>query len=530
MKLSSARAGLRVAVAGVLLALAVTGTGVPERAYAQSAFAFTDSFDDAVDADPTYGLNDALASRQRGTQRAIPYERVSGVWYPAQRPRPWYSQVNKSNRPDVLSFHVGTSAVRLDAPVVGADGGQVVAAVTTDPVVGDVSSGAWSSLVLAADRGASGYVDRADVALAALVRSDGRVQVFSRGRLVASSGQPATPDGQGRFRMEASARTGSTAATVRVGSTTLDVTLAAPLPSTTHLFLGAFLSDGAATTTFDDLAVSRLDPSAVPGAAGPRYFGYYAARLTPALGNHLSEVRGRSNLNVVSVSDYDKYVPEVLDDCAPAGCLLYTGNEFFRGCDKAGAPTCDLYPDFRERWNRLAEKVRSRMSFVAGFYLLDEPYHRGASPEEITTAARTIKETFPAAKVMLVEAAYKVDDAMVVPHEVDWVGFDWYCQPTTEVERVLRKLESRAAGGQGIFLFPQATPLRACGAKPGYGTDAELAALQWEYLRLAERHPRVVGLMSFGLWVEDTPVSRLPATIDAHERIAGQILARGRAG
>jgi hypothetical protein len=526
---SPARSGLRLGIVTAILGLVVAAVGVPERAYAQAAFAFTDSFDDAVGADPTYGLNDALATRQRGTQRAIPYERSSGVWYPAEPPRPWYSQVNQSNRPDVLSFHVGTSAVRLAAPVVGSDDGRVVAAVTTDPVVGDGASDAWSSLVLA-DRGASGYVDRPDVALGALVRSDGRVQVFSRGRLVASSPQPATPDGQGRFRVEVSARTGGAAATVRVGSTTLDVRLSGRLPRTTHLFLGAFLSDGAATTTFDDLAISRLDPSAVPGAGGPRYFGYYAARLTPALGNHLSEVRGRSNLNVVNVSDYDKYVPEVLDDCAPASCLLYTGNEFFRGCDQAGVPTCDLYPDFRERWNRLAEQVRSRMSAVAGFYLLDEPYHRGASPEEVTTAARTIKETFPGAKVMLVEAAYKVDDAMVVPREVDWVGFDWYCQPTTEVEQVLRELESRATGGQGIFLFPQAAPLRDCGAKPGYGTDPELAALQWEYLRLAERHPRVVGLMSFGLWVEDTPVSRLPATIDAHERIAGQILARGRAG
>src|SRR5690606_9004278 len=60
-----------------------------------------------------------------------------------------------------------------------------------------------------------------------------------------------------------------------------------------------------------------------------------------------------------------------------------------------------------------------------------------------------------------------------------------------------RTLET-AAAGKDLFLLPQAAPLEACGAKPGHTSDADLAALQWDHLDLARRHPRAVGPMTFG--------------------------------
>ncbi|MGJ6964343.1 hypothetical protein ACSDR0_20760, partial [Streptosporangium sp. G11] len=129
-------------------------------------------------------------------------------------------------------------------------------------------------------------------------------------------------------------------------------------------------------------------------------------------------------------------------------------------------------------------------------------------------------------KGSMVEAGPKVTPTMTVPSAIDWVGFDWYCQPISKIEETLATLESVTGSHQELFLLPQATPLRACGSKPGYQTDADLAELQWNYVDLAKRHPRVTGLMSFGLWVESTPVTNLPRTMDAHERIAAQALAR----
>ena len=255
-----------------------------------------------------------------------------------------------------------------------------------------------------------------------------------------------------------------------------------------------------------------------------RYFGYFAARLSPSGGDHLAEVADRSNLNWVQVSDVDRYRPEVLDGCRPGGCIVSTGNEFFTGCDKAGSTTCRLYPNYRERWMRLANAVNSRFGKVGAFYLLDEPQFRGASPADLATAARTIKHTHPSTPVMMVEAGPKVTDSLVVPPEVDWVGFDWYCQPFSAVASKLGTLERRTAAHQRLFLVPESAPLQACGGKPGHRTDAEIASLQWDYFRLAEAHPRVLGLLAFGFWTSGYGSADLPLTVAAHRQIAARVI------
>lgn len=488
-----------------------------------TALGFTDSFDRAVDHDPTYGLNDNLAGRQRGTQRGVPYSRSPGLWYKAAAPRPWYSQVNHIKHPGTLSLWIGTSAVKLEAPVIADADGRVVARVTTDPIVGDTSDNAWSSLVLSADPAVTGYVTETGVSLALLVRSNGGIQAFSHGQKILDRPAAAKPDANGRYRVQISTRPRAYAATVTVNGVTEQVTLGEPFPAKTLLHLGAYIDDSKATTTFDDLGAGAVDPE-FPGTGSLKRFGYFGARITETIGNHLPEVRGRSNLNWVNISDYSRYADEVLESCAPRSCVVYTGHEFFSGCDTADSPTCRLYPQHRERWQRLADKVKPHLDGVAAFYLKDEPYHRGASYQDIRTSAQVIKETFPDVPIMMVEAGPKVTSAMRVPPEVDWVGFDWYCRTTLEIEPTLQTLESITKPGQELFLMPQAAPLKACGSKAGYQSDADLAKLQWDYVALAKRHPRVTGLMTFGLWVESTPVSNVPATIDAHERIAGRIL------
>lgn len=71
---------------------------------------------------------------------------------------------------------------------------------------------------------------------------------------------------------------------------------------------------------------------------------------------------------------------------------------------------------------------------VAGFDLRDEPYWRGVSPEDLASAARTIKETFPDMRVV-VEAAPAVTATMEIPAEVDRVGFDQCCDSISAVAR-----------------------------------------------------------------------------------------------
>jgi hypothetical protein len=250
-----------------------------------------------------------------------------------------------------------------------------------------------------------------------------------------------------------------------------------------------------------------------------RYFGYFAARLTPSGGNHLAEVADRSNLNWVQISDVDAYRPEVLDGCSERGCIVSTGHEFFTGCSGAPAPSCNLHPNYVGRWLRLANEIGARIDKVGAFYLLDEPQYRGASPAELATAARTIKETFPTIPVMMVEAGPKVTGSLRVPSEVDWVGFDWYCQPFSRVRDKLSTLEGVTASHQRLVLMPEAAPLSQCEGT----TDVELAALQWEYFHLAEEHPRVIALLAFGFWTSGHDSADLPLTVRAHRQIAARV-------
>lgn len=54
-----------------------------------------DTFDNARDSHPGYGLNDALGTRQHGTQGGLTYHRLGA--------RPWYAQVNHPSHPNQLS-------------------------------------------------------------------------------------------------------------------------------------------------------------------------------------------------------------------------------------------------------------------------------------------------------------------------------------------------------------------------------------------------------------------------------------------
>jgi hypothetical protein len=272
------------------------------------------------------------------------------------------------------------------------------------------------------------------------------------------------------------------------------------------------------------LAFGVSTPSATADVGSVKYFGYFAARLTPSGGNHLAEVADRSNLNWVQISDIDRYRPEVLNGCKPRGCIVSTGNEFFTGCNGSPAPNCNLYPNYRERWLRLAAEVRSRIDKVGAFYIMDEPQWRGASPAEIGTAAKTIKATFPDIPVMMVEAGPKVTNSLRIPPAVDWVGFDWHCRSLTDIRSKLLILERIAPPHQGLFLVPEAAPLPECGGAPGHRTDAEIARLQLAILRLAEDHLRVIGILAFGFWTSGFDSADLPRTVAAHRQMAARII------
>ena len=503
------------------VAAVVAAAVVPSIAHAAPA-PFHDDFTGAVDADPTYGLNDNL--RQRQGTGAVTYSRVSGKWNTGDVPRPWFAQVNHPSHAGRLSMHLGTTAVRLDAPSTGS----TISAKLT-PVAGDRTSGDWSSIVLSRSANSWGYVSNQDTDLGFLVRANGGVQIFQPGRPAATLPAFATSNADGSF--DVTLKITGTALDLTVNGTRRTITLGTAVPTDRlWVYLGRYSDNDKTVSLVDDLRIEALnsdDLRKLPGS-NLRYYGYFAARITRDGGNHLPEVRGRSNLNWVQISDFDAYRPEVLKDCAPASCVVHTGNEFF----DCAAPGCPLYPNAEARWQVLAEKVRPYLDRVAGFVLQDEPFHHGASFADVERSAQTIKDTFPAKKVMLIEAGVKVDDDFRVPAAVDWVGFDEYCVGYEALEARMAKLEERAPGKE-LFLLPEAAPQSWCAGR----TDADLESTQYMYLALARQHPRFVGVMVFGPWTgvgpaatgPGTPVpSKFPRATDAQERVAALVLGEAR--
>jgi hypothetical protein len=508
------------ALAAAAMLVAATLPGVP---VAAAGAAFTDSFDIAVDNDPGYGLNDSLATRQN--IGGITYTRVSGLWNNGTAPRSWYSQVDHPQYPGRLAYFLGTSAVRLDAPAIADAVGATTVSATLTPVVGSTTSSDWSSLILSHSATSWGYVTNADVDLGVLVRANGGVQVFQAGKLVRDLPGFAA-GGTGSYGVGL-AVTGA-ALTLVVGTASATITLPAAVPQRAWLNLGRYAATSTTTvSSVDDLAVGAMDATALRPPAGSHlhYVGYYAARMTVAGGNHLPEVAGRSNLNFVTISDPDKYRPEVLADCAPASCIVYTGNEFF----KCATSSCSLYPNAAQRWATLASQVRPYLDRIAAFSVLDEPSWRGANPTDVTTSAQDIKQSYPNTPILLNEAGPAVTSAFHVPDQVDWVSFDWYCQPMSTINSVTSTLERQVPdrAGRELFLFAEVTPI--CAGQ----NDQTLAAGLSQYRQIGEAHPRVAGIILFGPWTGVGPnqppagmptPSQYPLSTDAQERLAARIL------
>ncbi|HEY1644060.1 MAG TPA: hypothetical protein VGG35_25575 [Streptosporangiaceae bacterium] len=422
----------------------------------------------------------------------------------------------------------------MDPSVVAGQDGTVGVAATIDPVTGDTALPAWSSLVLSTSASNSGWVDTPATAVGVLIRSDGGVQVYHGTTLLGSRDAFAKPSANGQFVVSVSYTPGQKVINLSVNGTTTTLTAPAVLPASSTLFMGADLAASTQVSTLSHLEVSRVNMAgrSLPATSGLRYYGYYAARLGGGP-SHLAEVAGRSNLNWVNVSDASGYpsAGTVLSGCAPGSCVVNTGFEFF-SCPSGG--TCHLYPDYAARWQAEATAVKPYLSKIAAFYILDEPQWNGATPAEIDTSAKLIKQTFPGIKVMMIEPGPKVTSSLVIPTSVDWVGFDWYCQPFTTIKQKLATMLSLvpASSPQRFFLMPEDAPVPACAGVAGHTTDGNIAAIQRASLALAEQNPRVIGLLNFGFWTSaawtakgGTGASELPQTVDADERAAAVILA-----
>lgn len=159
-----------------------------------STVVFRDAFD-APGAVPGHALNHALEQRQSGPLAPATWSRAPGVWFTGQGPDIGHSSVigPPGGGDGRLVFHTNT-AVRLERAIAPDAGGGYEVRFRVDPVVDNVESLGWVSVLLSTDPDGLGWVTRPDAAPGLLVRSNGDAQLFHRGeeRAIAwEDGRPA---------------------------------------------------------------------------------------------------------------------------------------------------------------------------------------------------------------------------------------------------------------------------------------------------------------------------------------------------
>lgn len=223
----------------------------------------------------------------------------------------------------------------------------------------------------------------------------------------------------------------------------------------------------------------------------------------------------------------DRYAARGVRPFVDAGGLLFEPGD---AVAPSGGPALRLSPSAAETWDAVAAAadLAGRADALTAIYLADEPVWNGLSAADLARAARIVRATLPDVPLLLVEATPTLD-ALVVPREVDWIGFDRYgvANPNADagyLDELARLKARRSRPDQRIVLALDAQWLPLfdeVGLAPG-----DMASVARSYAALAARDTSVVALIGYlwpgGLDAADQLGARdLPAEVQATYREIG---------
>jgi hypothetical protein len=202
-----------------------------------------------------------------------------------------------------------------------------------------------------------------------------------------------------------------------------------------------------------------------------------------------------------------------------------------------------LYPDFRNRWNTWKSSNPTIFSSekIIAFLVRDEPFRNRVNIDQYELAAQMVKQDFPWAKIILVEAADTVYDPSPSSYfninrsrinTVDWIGVDRYAiDPTTDpiFRAAVTKFKQSYPGRKFIYVGD------------GYWDDMHrqvfgdniliMRDIMTKWYDVARNDPDAVllGMFMWGSAPGFTGSDKLPPTVlDEHFRVGKAITGRVR--
>ena len=287
--------------------------------------------------------------------------------------------------------------------------------------------------------------------------------------------------------------------------------------------------------------VLTLALCASPAFAEPvQYFGYVAVACglddphdATTKTDYIDEVAGFTNLNQACVSTDPAVTADWLRRLSAVGsaALLHVEPALFTDTPEGVRPN----PDRAALWPLVVQGIAE--SGVDPdqilFYLVDEPALRHLPPADVSEAARFVRQTYPNARTIVIDAYDAAGPGPIAP-ELDFWGFDAYAVPDPGAEPLYTDYLDRARAGlhpgQGLVLVMDAmhTPTHE---EQGLSQD-DMADVARAYAALAERRGDVAAILAYA-WAGgiDVPTDRgvrdLPAAVqEAHREIGRRLLGR----
>lgn len=208
----------------------------------------------------------------------------------------------------------------------------------------------------------------------------------------------------------------------------------------TLLTATALLALTACVDHTDDTPTAATPADGPAQAVGPRgnlqWFGYAGE---DALTETASLIGTQSYVNwgqvLLSSDRYSTAATRRINALASYGqmALVELGPLLWKDTTRLGEPSRVLYRDYQARWDtwRAQNSTVLNSSRVIGFLIADEPHHNRINMAQWDTAATMVKNTYPWAAIVMIEASIAVDtpekwDGKHVVQSVDWVGLDQY--------------------------------------------------------------------------------------------------------